>query len=170
MKKGPPSLYVGESSRSIQERAKEHWGAARRREEDSHMRKHQDMVHPGEPPAFLFKLISNHKTPLSRQIREAVRIRRRGGASAILNSRSEFNRCHIPRLVVEEEEEGARQERRYREQLEKDELCKEMEEMTASWEEQKTRKLELEERKRRRPSEMEDGLRKKDGRRRTKRM
>ena len=37
VKKGPPSLYVGESSRSIQERAKEHWGAARRREEDSHI-------------------------------------------------------------------------------------------------------------------------------------
>ena len=80
MKEGAPSLYVGESSRSIQERAKEHWGAARRKEEDSHMHKHQTLVHAREAPKFLFKLISSHRTPLSRQIREAVRIRRRGGS------------------------------------------------------------------------------------------
>ena len=41
VKKGAPSLYVGETSRSIQERALEHWGAARRKEEQSHMHKHQ---------------------------------------------------------------------------------------------------------------------------------
>ena len=27
----------------------------------------------------------------------------------ILNSKSEFNRCHIPRLIVEQEEEGAKE-------------------------------------------------------------
>ena len=34
---GAPSLYVGETSRSIQQRAVEHWGAARRGDKDSHM-------------------------------------------------------------------------------------------------------------------------------------
>ena len=99
-----PSLYVGETSRSIQERAEEHWGAARRGDPKNHMVKHQSLVHPGEPPAFHFKLVSSHRSALSRQVREAVRIRRRGGAGQILNSKSEFNRCHIPRLVVEEED------------------------------------------------------------------
>ena len=80
VKKGGPSLYVGESSRSIQERALEYWAAARRGDTDSHMRKHQDMEHPGEQPKFLFKVVSTHRTALNRQVREAVRIRRWGGS------------------------------------------------------------------------------------------
>ena len=107
-----PSLYVGESSRSLQERMVEHWSSYRRKEEGSHIRKHQEQHHPDKDPRFLVKAISYHRTALSRQIREAVRIRKRGGESSILNSKSEFNRCYIPRLVVdtvgEEEMEKAR--------------------------------------------------------------
>ena len=40
VKSGAPSLYVGETSMSIEERAQEHWGAARRKEEKSQMQKH----------------------------------------------------------------------------------------------------------------------------------
>ena len=72
-----PSLYVGESSRSVQERALEHWGAAAKKDERSHMVKHQSMEHAEEPPQFIFKVISTHRTALNRQIKEAVRIRRR---------------------------------------------------------------------------------------------
>ena len=36
---------------------------------------------------------------------EVVRVRRRGGLGSILNSKSEYNRCHITRLRVEEKEE-----------------------------------------------------------------
>ena len=71
------------------------------------MARHQAMVHEGEDPEFIFKVVSHHRTALNRQVREAIRIGRRGGAGRILNSKSEFNRCHIPHLVVEEEiEEG----------------------------------------------------------------
>ena len=77
VKQGAPSLYVGESSRSIQERALDDWAAARRRDSDSHMRKHQDMEHPWKQPQFLFKVVTTHRTALKRQIREAVRIRSR---------------------------------------------------------------------------------------------
>ena len=76
---GQPSLYVGETSRSIQERALEHWGAARRKEDLSHMARHQAMVHKGDDPEFIFKVICHPRTALNRQIREAVRIRKRGG-------------------------------------------------------------------------------------------
>ena len=63
MAKGAPSLYIGESSRTIQERATEHWGAARKKAEDSHMAKHQIMEYGGAPPEFMFKVISYHRTP-----------------------------------------------------------------------------------------------------------
>ena len=53
-------------------------------------------------PRFIMRAISYHKTALERQISEAVRIRRRGGDGAVLNSKSEYNRSYIPRLVVEE--------------------------------------------------------------------
>ena len=91
----------------------EHWGAARRGDKDSHRTRHQQLVHKEEQPAFLFKVVSSHRTALSRQIREAVRIRRRGGAGNILNSKAEFNRCHIPRLVVEEEDQDQESRRGY---------------------------------------------------------
>ena len=62
---GSPSLYsiyVGETSRSIQERALEHWGAVRRKEELSHMARHQAQEHEGEEPEFIFKVVSHHRT------------------------------------------------------------------------------------------------------------
>ena len=82
----PPSLYVGETSRSIQERGQKHWGAARRKEDTSHMRRHQILEHGGEEPRFLFQVVNYHTTALARQIKEAVCIRRRGGAARTLNS------------------------------------------------------------------------------------
>ena len=71
-----PSLYVGETSRTIQERAVEQWGQARRGDLKSHMVRHQALQHSGEAPSFHFKLVSTHRSALSRQITEAVRIRR----------------------------------------------------------------------------------------------
>ena len=53
------------------------------------------------PPKFEFKLISSFQDPLTRQLSEAVRIEQRG--PDILNSRSEFNRCKVPRLRIETE-------------------------------------------------------------------
>ena len=96
----------------------------------------------------MFKVVSASRTALSRQIREAVRIRRRGGAGSILNSRSEFNRCYIPRLVVEEEENEARAERLLREEQEMNELLSRLEREDMSWEERKKLDNELTQKKR----------------------
>ena len=68
------------------------------------MVRHQALAHVGEPPAFI-----NHKTALSRRIKEAVRKRRWEGAGRILNSKSEYDRCHIPRLVAESEDDKKEQ-------------------------------------------------------------
>ena len=93
-----PSLYVGESSRTIQERGLEHWADFRRNKKDSHIRKHQELQHNGEAPNFIMRAVSFHRSALSRQTAEAIRIRRRGGMGTVLNSKSEFNRCYIPRF------------------------------------------------------------------------
>ena len=106
------SIYVGESSRSIFERSREHWRDFKCGSDKSHILRHQGATHPGEEPRFIMRTVKYYRTALSRQIGEAVRIARRGGAGAILNSKSEFDRCHIPRLVLEEidEEESKKQE------------------------------------------------------------
>ena len=102
-----PSIYVGETSRTIFERAAEHWGAAhgsKAAKAKSHMAKHQELVHGGEEPEFIMRVVKFHRTALSRQTGEAIRIRRRGGEGAVLNSKGEFNRSFIPRLQLVEEE------------------------------------------------------------------
>ena len=166
-KEGAPSLYVGETSRSVQERAMEHFGAARRQEEDSHMYKHQRLEHNGEQQNFHFKVVSQHRTALGRQVREAIRIRRRGGAEGgVLNSKAEYNRSHIPRLMVELEQDEAKRQREEQEQLDKEEMEKILRSMDMTWEEKKSRTKELQEKKRMRNSEhKEDGAKPK--RRRT---
>ena len=88
------------------------------------MAKHQLLEHRGEPPQFQFKVVSYHRSALSRQVKEAVRIKQRGGESNILNSRSEYNRCHITRLVVEEEDQRSKEEREKREKEELEEIIK----------------------------------------------
>ena len=87
-----PSLYVGESSRSIQERMQEHWRGWRLGKKDNHIFKHQTLHHGGEEDAdFVARSVGHYNTALERQVAEAVRIRRRGGENMVLNSKSEFN-------------------------------------------------------------------------------
>ena len=109
-KKEIPSLYVGETSRSIYERSREHWSDWRRKEDKSHIAKHQEQAHEGaREPEFIMKVVKSYRSALSRQIGEAVRIRRRGGDGRILNSKAEYSRCRIPRLVVEDLDENERE-------------------------------------------------------------
>ena len=76
VKQDIPTLYVGETSRSVYERSKEHWGAWRNRTEKSHIWKHQVEAHEGAAPKFYMRVVKYYKSALSRQIGEAVRIRR----------------------------------------------------------------------------------------------
>ena len=96
VKDDTPTLYVGESSCSVFERSREHWGVWRNNKEDSHMPHHQRAKHGGDNPDFIMRVVRPYKSAFSRQVGEAVRIRRRGGAGMILNSKAEYNRCRIP--------------------------------------------------------------------------
>ena len=105
---GKTMYYVGESSRSSYERGSEHWKGFVTKKQDNHILKHLEVVHPDQnEPKFEFKVQGTFKSAFTRQITEAVMIRRAGGA--ILNSKGVYNRCHLPRLMVEDnrkKEEG----------------------------------------------------------------
>ena len=129
-----PALYVGESSRSVMERSKEHWAGYRGAKPDNHMVKHQQLTHSGSaPPRFVMRVISHHRSALERQVSEAVRIGRRGGAGAVLNSKSEYNRSYIPRLRLEEDEEQTKK-REEQQRLEDREREQRMERDHGAWE------------------------------------
>jgi hypothetical protein len=53
------------------------------------------------PPPFKFKILASFQDPLTRQIAESVRIE--GAGEDILNSRSEYSRCRVPRLRLDME-------------------------------------------------------------------
>ena len=72
----------------------------------------------GEDPKFYMRVVNYFRTALRRHVAEAVRIRRRDGAGSILNSKAEFNRCRIPRLVVEEQDTKLLEDEEIREQKE----------------------------------------------------
>ena len=98
---GAPSLYAGETSRSMYERRGEHWGGVRSRSNNNHMIKHTNLKHDGEQPKFVIKVVKFFRPPLARQVAKAVRTRRRGGEREILNSRGECACCCIPHLRVD---------------------------------------------------------------------
>ena len=65
--------------------------------------KHWVLDHPNlpDPPKFKMKIISSYREPLTCQVGEAVRIEMSGGNT--LNSKTEYNRCRIPRLIIDQE-------------------------------------------------------------------
>ena len=93
------------------ERAREHQADRESRSEDSHQIKHWILDHQEllAPPRFNFKIIKTFQDPLSRQLSEAIRIELRG--ESVLNSKSEFNRCKIPRLTINLDEWKSRKEK-----------------------------------------------------------
>ena len=96
-------VHVGESARSLFEWAKEHQDDEESRNEDSHRMKHWVLDHTflSEPTKFKMKIVSTYRDPLTRQVSEAVRIEMRGGNT--LNSKTEYNPCRIPRLIIDQE-------------------------------------------------------------------
>ena len=92
--------YTGETSRSLYERVKEHYGAMESLRKDSHMVKHWFNTHPtlDKAPPFRFKIIGQYKDCLTRQLKEAVILVKKPNS---LNSKGEFGGGSIPRLTIE---------------------------------------------------------------------
>ena len=152
-----PVIYVGEISRSIVERSRENWSSYRW-EEENHMTRHQKLAHNGDPAVFVMRVAGSYKTALGRQVGEAVRIRRRGGGGNIQNSKSEYNRCHIPRLRVEDREEEEQRELELGKDIERFE--EEVNKEKRVWEEARTQEKDVERRNKVRkmaPKEQKEG-------------
>ena len=78
----------------------EHYRDYLKQTQDSHIFKHLEVAHPGKSePNFEFRVKGKFKSALVRQVTEAVLIRRAG--ESVLNSKGVYNRCYLPRLVVE---------------------------------------------------------------------
>ena len=119
-------IYLGETSRTLYERSKEHVADAVSFKEGSHIIKHWISSHHEDKkrPPFFFKVLQPFKDCLSRQVAEAVAINY--SKDELLNSKNEYNSNCLSRLVVDED----RYERKKRE---KDEEMKEADEKT-QWE------------------------------------
>ena len=91
-------VYVGETGRSLYERSLEHLDDAANKKISSHIFRHWAISHPDDQtqPIFHFKVLKPHKSPLDRQLHEAVRI----GSHGLLNSRSEFRQNKVKRIAV----------------------------------------------------------------------
>ena len=95
-------IYIGETSRSLYERSKEHVEDAKSFKEGSHIVKHWLSSHEEEKeqPEFVFRNISSYKDCLSRQIAEAILINY--SKDSLLNSKNEYNSNCLARVTVEE--------------------------------------------------------------------
>ena len=94
--------YIGESARSVYERLWEHQNALEQLHPDSHILKHIVEVHGDEEIKdiiFQARVLRYAKTAFERQILESVLIQEHRENNIILNSKSEYNRCSLPRLT-----------------------------------------------------------------------
>ena len=93
--------YVGETSRNLYTRAREHMNKylSRKTREESFIHTHQNERHTGLPAHFEAKVVGNFKDCLSRQVSEGVHIRR--GGPDILNSKSEWHQPALWRVQSE---------------------------------------------------------------------
>ena len=94
--------YVGETARSVFERAREHKNDIEQLKPCSHMLKHLLDQHEGEnfgEIVFNLKVVRYCKSSWERQISESVVIQQERHHH-LLNSKAEFNRSAVPRLAT----------------------------------------------------------------------
>ena len=94
-------FYFGETFRDANTRGAEHLSDYARKSEDSHMMKHLSENHPNCSPKdikFGMSVVKSHRSSFERMIMESILIFRAG--NNVLNSKSEFSRCVVPRLSV----------------------------------------------------------------------
>ena len=88
--------YVGQTAQTLYERSRKHLQGLKNHDTGGFAFKHWALVHPDSPvpPGLSFSVVKKHKDPLSRQLREAVVIGKKGG----LNKKNEFGLNELIRL------------------------------------------------------------------------
>ena len=120
--------YLGETCRSVWERAAEHLADLRNLSPTSHLLKHILDRHEEEEVEsirFGIRIVKYTRTPFERQILESVKIQQERQSHFLLNSRAEYNRCAIPRLSSKiGEKEYKRWEKEGEKEMEKEDALK----------------------------------------------
>ena len=93
---GSRSLYIGESSRNLFTRGAEHLASYKNKNKNSFMLKHQSTVHQGREGQYTAKVTARTEDCLSRQVREAVLIRR--CQVPVLNSKTDWHQPPLFRV------------------------------------------------------------------------
>ena len=95
--------YIGETSKIGYERGKNHIDDKRLVHPGSHMLKHCVKKHHDQDwneVIFRMKAIKFHRSAFERQLHEATLLQQARKVHIILNSKSEYSRCTIPRLSI----------------------------------------------------------------------
>ena len=97
--------YIGETNRSPYERGIEHQNDVGACKTSSHMLRHLIEVHEAEEEdwdkiKFSMRIMKSTQSAFERQIMESVKIQKARKTSYILNAKSEYNRCALPRLTA----------------------------------------------------------------------
>ena len=92
-------VYIGESSRNIYTRSKEHLARYTSGTGTSFILKHQVNAHQGEDVKFSAKVTASTRDCLTRQVKEAVLIRRSN--REVLNSKTEWHQPALYRVQNE---------------------------------------------------------------------
>ena len=79
------SIYVGETSRSVYNRVKEHNAGHLNQAKDNALWKHSASQHEGIHQRYKCEVVSKHREPLERQITEWVEIVKEGKVRKLLN-------------------------------------------------------------------------------------
>ena len=93
---------MGESARSLYERAGEHHkdSLSEKRQKASHMAEHAKDAPVGNIN-FKFKVLNSYRSSMERQIAETVKVKLASKREVdILNNKAEYNRCLLPELEV----------------------------------------------------------------------
>ena len=98
---GNREKYIGETSRNLYTRSTEHLKTFRSGDQSSFIIKHQISKHNGVEPVFKAKVTARTRDCLSRQVREAVLIRR--SQVPVLNGKSEWHQPALYRVQMEME-------------------------------------------------------------------
>ena len=96
---GHKSLYHGETARNLYTRGIDHEQNYRTQQEKSFMLKHQNKEHQGSPGSYTAKVNATAKDCLTRQVREAVHLRR--SSVPTLNGKTEWHQPALFRIQSE---------------------------------------------------------------------
>ena len=101
---GKPTIYWGETSRSIFERGLEHLKGQEEEEIDNPLWKHSVNCHNNNKQKYEIEVVETHSVAMKRQISEWLLILEGGKMGPILNSKNDWGSEKLPRVVIENQE------------------------------------------------------------------